>query len=159
MENRGEEEERQETEAEGEAKEGLMGAPGNLCRVNNLCTAYAGVIGADARPRNAARPARGLTPLATARRRRGLKAAAKRPSLRGDFQGSATFARRSRAVRTYGPRRTPAARKPPCGGTRNAYFAGCTKTICRQLDNIALRRLGRHPSGAVGFGSYSTYFL
>ena len=118
------------------------GAPGNLCRVNSLCTAYAGVIGADARPRNAARPARGLTPLETARRRRGLNAAAKRPSLRGDFQSSATFARRSRAVRTYGPRRTPAARKPPCGGTR--------KRLLRRLHENHLPAIGQYCLAAAG---------
>ena len=67
---------------------------------------------------NPRRICRAALPLETARRRHGLKVASCFLSHYKDFSALATFARRLRAVSTFGLRQMPAARKPPSRHTK-----------------------------------------
>ncbi len=67
---------------------------------------------------NPRRICRAALPLETARRRRGLKVASCFLPHYKDFSVLATFARRLRAVSTFGLRQMPAARKPPSRHTK-----------------------------------------
>ena len=81
-----------------------------------------------ARTTNARRICRAASPLETACIRRGLKVAARLLSLRGDCLIWATFARRLRAVSTFGLRQMPASQKPAHAGHENAHCVGFTKS-------------------------------
>ena len=96
-----------------------------------------------ARTTNARRICRAASPLETACIRRGLKVAARLLSLRGDCLIWATFARRLRAVSTFGLRQMPAARKPP---------SRCTKTPA-SLASRKQRKSLRVPVARCGSGS------
>ena len=84
-------------------------------RSNGLVECAMAALRATTNPRRICRAA---LPLETARRRRGLKVASCFLSHYKDFSALATFARRLRAVSTFGLRQMPAARKPPSRHTK-----------------------------------------